>query len=91
MYVGNRGTQLAVSRELDYLPPQYLSKSLVRDTATINYLTQSFPNPFTRINSVFGTTTSRSSILRPYPQFSSVTVSDPVGYSWYHSLQLRAE
>jgi hypothetical protein len=30
-------------------------------------------------------------MLRPYPHFGSVTFSDPVGYSWYHSLQSRVE
>jgi hypothetical protein len=90
-YVGNRGTHIGVSHDLDFLPAQYFSKSLVRDQSTINYLAQSFPNPLSGTNSIYGTTTSRSSILRPYPQFSSLTVSDPVGYTWYHSLQMRAE
>jgi len=90
-YVGNRGTHIGISRDLDFLPAQYLSKSLVRDNNTVNYLTQSFPSPFYGTNTIYGTTVSRSSILRPYPQFSSVTVSDPLGYTWYHSLQLRAE
>src|SRR5260221_3778820 len=31
------------------------------------------------------------SLLRPYPQFSGVTVEQPVGYTWYHALQTRLE
>src|SRR5262249_34152434 len=36
-------------------------------------------------------TASRSSLLLPYPQFGNVTFADPIGYSWYHSLQSRME
>src|SRR5262249_22074328 len=27
----------------------------------------------------------------PYPQFTGVSVEQPVGYTWYHALQFRAE
>ena len=30
-------------------------------------------------------------MLRPFPEFGDVQYSDPVGYSWYHSLQSRLE
>src|SRR4029079_369114 len=36
-------------------------------------------------------TISRANLLRPYPQFGDITYPDPVGYSWYHSLQSRIE
>src|SRR5205085_12289062 len=29
--------------------------------------------------------------LRPYPQFGDITETEPIGYSWYHALQVRAE
>ena len=90
-YVGNRATRINVSRDINALPIQYLSTSGTRDAQTINYLSQSFANPLYGTNSIYGTNTSRGSILRPYPQFGSVTVLDPVGYSWYHALQVRAE
>ncbi|MBI4893125.1 MAG: hypothetical protein HY821_21050, partial [Acidobacteria bacterium] len=91
-YVGNRNTRLNVNRELSYTPGQYLSKSPVRDQATIDYLGANFPNPYYGLNSIYGTTMSRGSLLRNYTQFSSVQISgDPAGYSWYHSLQNRVE
>ncbi len=90
-YVGNRGTRLQVSRYLNSLPAQYRSTSLTRDAATINYLTQSFRNPFYGTNPIFGTTISRSSLLVPYPHFGSITVAEPIGYSWYHALQAGVE
>jgi hypothetical protein len=90
-YVGNRGTHLGVNHQIDNTPAQYLSKSLSRDQATINSLSQVFPNPFNGTNPIYGATTSRGSLLRPFPQFSGVTVEEPVGFSWYHALQARIE
>ena len=91
-YVGNRNTRLNINRELSYTPAQYLSTSPVRDQATIDFLGKTYPNPYSGLNPIFGTTISRASLLRNYSQFSSVQISgDPAGYSWYHSLQSRIE
>src|SRR6266568_2119339 len=68
-YVGNRGTHLGVTRQLDNTPAQYLSRLPVRDTQIINFLSQVFPNPFNGTNPIYGTTTSRGNLLRPFPQF----------------------
>ena len=38
-----------------------------------------------------GTTVARPQLLRPYPQFTGVAANEPVGYSWYHSLQVLTE
>ena len=90
-YVASRGTRLAVTRNINNTPAQYLSRSPLRDQATIDYLTQTFPNPFSGLNSVYGTSISRANLLRPYPQFGDITVTQPTGYSWYHALQVRGE
>ena len=90
-YVGNRSERIPVTRSLNALPAKYLSTSLVRDNATIASLSQSFPNPFYGTNSIYGVNISRSGLLVPYPQFGSVSVSEPIGYSWYHSLQVNME
>lgn len=90
-YVGSRGTRLAVSRNLNNTPAQYLSTSLTRDQKTIDYLTQTSPNPFYGLNKVYTSTISRANLLRPYPQFGDITAAQPIGYSWYHALQARAE
>ena len=35
---------------------------------------------------------TREQLLRAYPEFSTaVNVEEPIGYSWYHSLQTKAE
>jgi hypothetical protein len=90
-YVASRGTRLAVTRQLNNTPAPYLSRLPVRDTQTINFLSQQYPNPFSGIHPVYGANISRANLLRPYPQFGNVSVQEPVGYSWYHSFQARAE
>lgn len=91
-YVGNRGSRLGVTRNLNATPLQYLSTAPFRDQATINYLGTAFPNPFYGLDPQFTSSTiSREGMLRRYPEFGSVQFSDPVGYSWYHSLQTRLE
>ena len=90
-YVGNRGTRIGVTRQLNNTPAEYLSRLGVRDTGVINFLSESFPNPFVGTNPIYGVNISRGSLLRPFPEFGNVAVEDPVGYAWYHALQIRSE
>jgi hypothetical protein len=90
-YVGNRGTHLPVARELNPINPQYLSRSAERDQKTIDFLSEKFPNPFFGIDNVYPKLITRADLLRPYPQFGSVTETESIGYSLYNALQLRAE
>jgi len=90
-YVGNRGTRLGVTRNINNTPAQYLSTSPARDQATINYLSQSFKSPFAGILPIYGANMSRANLLRPYPHFGNINVEQPIGYSWYHSMQNRVE
>jgi hypothetical protein len=93
-YVASRGTRLSSTRQYDPVPDAYLSRSPVRDQTTINYLTAQVANPFYPLlpsTNLSGTTVARQQLLRPYPQFTGVTASEPAGYSWYHSLQVLTE
>ena len=90
-YVGNRGTRLETSREMNALPAQYLSREFFRDQETIDYLTERLPNPFYGTDPIFGSRISRGDLLKPYPHFRSIRYDDNVGYSWYHALQARVE
>ncbi|HYP06949.1 MAG TPA: TonB-dependent receptor [Bryobacteraceae bacterium] len=93
-YVGNRGTGMQVSRDLNAVPNQYLSTSPVRDQAKIDYLGQQVANPFYPLlpkTNLAGANVSRAQLLRPYPQYNSVTTNENIGYSWYHSMQVRLE
>ncbi len=90
-YVGNRSTRLNVFRNMNFTPAQYLSTANSRDNATNAFLTQNFPNPFRGTNPIFGANQTRANLLRPYPQFGNVNIYEPIGYNWYHSLQMRVE
>jgi len=96
-YVGNRGDQIEITRDINATPNQYLSTSPVRDQARINYLSAAVPNPFfglmpaTASPALRGATIARERLLRPYPQFDAVNTTTNEGRSWYHSLQLRLE
>jgi hypothetical protein len=63
---------------------------MTRDSTVINFLSGTVPNPFYGLGPVYTPTITRANLLRPYPQFSSVAMGTSEGYSWYHSLQIRA-
>lgn len=93
-YVGNRGTQLEVGRDLNVVGNDLLSRSPFFDAERVNYLGANVANPFVRVAGINGTigtnnTITRENLLKPFPQFTSVTTSNYQGYSWYHSLQVR--
>ncbi|MDP2997034.1 MAG: TonB-dependent receptor [Bryobacterales bacterium] len=95
-YVGNRGTYLNASRQMNPVPRQYLSASATRDQAAIDFLGGQVTNPFYGIPEFLGTTLGnqrigRSQLLKPYPQFSGITTDLPAGYSYYHSMQWRVQ
>jgi len=95
-YVGNRGSKIYATRNINAVPRQYYSTATSRDQTTINFMTANFKNPFSGIaefagSNLAGANISRSQLLRPYPQFLDINVSEPVGYSSYHSLQAQVE
>lgn len=90
-YVSNRGTRLGTIRDINAIPIRFLSTSAVRDQSQIDSLGQVYPNPFFGLAPSYSGNITRGNLLRPYPQFGSLNVTESNGYSWYHSLQLRAE
>jgi hypothetical protein len=91
-YVGNRGTQLNIQRDINGTPNRYLAQSTTqRDQAAIDYLGQQINNPFLGLDPIYGQRISRANLLRPYPHFGGINVVEPIGYSWYHALQARIE
>jgi hypothetical protein len=92
-YIGNRGSNLDTTRQFTAIPNSLLSTSPTRDQAQIDYLSTQVPNPFYPLpgTNLTGTNVARSQLLRPYPHFTSLTSSDPIGASWYHSLQTTFE
>ena len=93
-YVGARGVNLPVLRQLNGVPTQYLSTSPVRDDATNNRLTQQVPNPFAGLlpgTGLNGANVARSQLLRPYSQFTSIQATETNGRSDFNALQARVE
>ena len=94
-YIGNHAVHLPVDTPLDPLPRQYLSTSLSRDQPVIDRNTAVVPNPFSGLipgTTLNGSTVAVSQLLRPYPQFTSITrQGDSIGSSYFHMVQIRIE
>ncbi len=92
-YVGSHSVHLATNYNFGSLPAQYLSKSMARDTATINALGAVVANPFSGLlpgTSINGSTISVSNLLRPYPEFTGVTMQDQSnGGSYFHQMAVK--
>ncbi len=87
-YVGNRGIALANSApELNQLPDNLLAMG--------SALLDQVANPFYGVISSGGLasrTVARGQLLRPYPQFTGVSLTSPtIGSSTYHSVQAKVE
>ncbi len=108
-YVGSKTNHVEIStggatsdtlgRNVNALPYQYWSKSMVRDDVWNNYLTANIANPMQGLvaGNTQGTYTSsnitRQTLLMPYRQFGSnnLYTSDNSGFTWYHGLQLSGQ
>jgi hypothetical protein len=90
--VATRSYDLQTDFNLNPVPRQYLSTSPIRDDATINFLGANVTNPFRGLvpgETLNGNTTTRSQLLRPYPQFPNVDVRRYDGSSRFDSVQGR--
>src|SRR5207244_7141968 len=87
-YVGNHGLKLLFGSafELNQLPVQDLSMG--------NALLDSVPNPFRGVitsGSLSGATIPRGQLLRPFPEYASVSdVQPPAAFTRYHALPICA-
>ncbi len=97
-YVGSKTNHIEITRNINALPSQYLSKLTTRDDTWNNYLSQTISNPLYNLvpgntqGTYTSTTISRQTLLSPYPAFGSsgINTQENTGYSWYHSLQASA-
>ncbi len=98
--MGNRGSRLGIPKDWNSLPLQYLSRSRVRDQATISALGANVANPFPGMLAVYRHRAGEpqgpvSQLLTPFPHFTGsntgLTSTDGSGFSWYHALSVRAE
>ncbi len=100
-YIGNHSIHLPVTTDLNYIPRQYLSTSIVRDAAdntVINFLGGTVANPLKGLlpngGSLNSATIAASQLLLPYPQFTQDGVSyqdNGAGESYYESFNVRVQ
>jgi hypothetical protein len=95
-YIGSHAMHLLINTNLDYLPRQFLSTSLVRDSANNTLLSGAVTNPFKGLlpnsGTLNGSTVALRSLLTPYPQFSAMTFqASNAGSSYYESLNVRLQ
>ena len=97
-YLGNKTNHIEITRNINTLPYQYLSTLPTRDDTYNNLMTASISNPLAGLvpgnsQSIYtGSTTSRQTLLSPFPAFGSNAINgtENTGYSWYHSFQFTA-
>ena len=79
-YIGNKQVHATLGNAISSTPLlPFLSRSPVRDQATINALAAVVPNPFAGLlpgTSLNGSTVSVATLLQAFPQFASVTQSN---------------
>ena len=96
-YVGNIGQHIRITRDYNALPDSYLSTDSTRTPAQVAINTalgvSNLKNPFAGISVpgnpgfISSSTISQSALLKPYPEFTGITQSDPAGFSSYNALQ----
>jgi hypothetical protein len=98
VYVGNRGYDIEIVRNINALPNQYLNTDNFRSAAMVSnnaFLTASVANPFVGLfpagSGLQSSTIARQQLLRPFPAFGDINTTNNDGESWYHSGQFRLE
>jgi hypothetical protein len=94
-YVGSRTMAALVSNSIDSISAANLALGDPTKGGDPNYLNQQLPNPFQDLlpgTTINGPTVARSQLLRPFPEFTGVTVTNTnVGRIWYNSLQVSVQ
>lgn len=94
-YLANHAVHLTVNRPLNVTPNEYLSRSPVRDQATIDFLSANVPNPFAGLlpgTGLTGAVTTRDQLLGAYPVYTGVTAnSTNEGKSYAHMGLFKVE
>ena len=101
-YIYSSGSNLAVNRELNAIPTQYLNSftgstdpaTILAAITTVNtFLNGTVPNPLRTLIPDGGTwnaaTIARRRLLVPFPQYGNIAVTEYNGTSNYQSLQFQ--
>ncbi len=93
-YVGNQVSKLGVSRNLNAIPKLENDKAIPSLGGNTGYLNVTFTNPFAGLVPGQGlnqNTVSRGQLLRPYPQFTGLTMNRlNLGSAYYNALEVAA-
>ncbi len=95
-FVGNRGYNIEIARNINALPLQYLNADNFLSPAMISNdssLRGTVANPFQNLpaSGFNNATIARSQLLLPFPEFGSITTSNNDGESWYYSGQFSLQ
>jgi len=96
-YIGAHYLKLPETRDLNYIPAQYLSTKPTRDNAVVSLLTGAVTNPLKNLlpgTTLNGSTVARSQLLVPYPQYPADQVlvqNISNGTSSYNSMNVRVQ
>lgn len=93
-FVVGHGSHLAVARQLNYVPVQYLNSTTnAFDTSVNTFLNATVDNPFRGLvpsNATYNAAKiQRRLLLGAYPQFGNVTLTEYNGTSDYTALQIQ--
>ncbi|HKV32837.1 MAG TPA: hypothetical protein VJP89_00805, partial [Pyrinomonadaceae bacterium] len=95
-FIRANGYDLAVSRNLNFVPRQFVGDNPVSDAAANTFLSVTIPNPFRNLvpgGSALNTATTitRAQSLLTFPQFNNLWVQEYNGTNRYNSLQLQID
>jgi hypothetical protein len=93
-YVGARPTRLEVNHNIDILPAKYYNCAVADPTCGLTFLNSKVANPMAgqipQNSGLNASTIAESTLLLPYPQFSSVTENgSSIGTAPYNALQIQ--
>jgi hypothetical protein len=90
-YVGNKVSDLGVSRGINNVPQSEQDKAIVRLGGNTGYLNQTFPNPFAGLvpgQGLNAATVARSQLVRPFPEFGGITMNRlNLGSAYYNAFE----
>ena len=95
-FIRANGYDLAVSRNINFVPREFSGTTPVSDAAQNTFLSVTIPNPFRNLvpgGSPLNTasTITRARSLLPHPQFGNLWVQEYNGTNRYNSLQLQID
>ena len=94
LYTGSVGRDLPVTRAVNNLPMQFLSTSRSRDAALETSLSAQVPNPMVGLlpgSTINGATVARNQLLRPFPQFGTISIEEYSGSDRYQAATVQIE